>query len=197
MKQELIIQKVTDEFSAKLSSLSIDNGKISVFKDDIPENIDKSLIYLRLLLIGLEHDNSQNRNDKIQQKETDADGNLIEFYVDQPVIINLKYMVTPYCSSINDANGLLGVIIRFIKDEGYLNIEGFSWVNSNNKLLKIDISDEMDLDKQIRLFNLLKLDYKPSLFYQVKVGINSDKKDIFRRVEKKEINMVKMPEKNN
>jgi hypothetical protein len=39
------------------------------------------------------------------------------------------------------------------------------------------------------------MEYTPSLFYQVTVGINSDKKEIFRRVEERKFDTVKKSEK--
>ena len=132
---------------------------------------------------------------KIQQKEEDKKGNIIEFFVDPPVIIDLKYMITPYCNNKDDEYKLLGKIVKLIKDHGSLDISEYDWISNNNKPVKIESISDMDINKQMYIFSILKMDYSPSLFYQITIGINSENKEIFRRVQKRQIDtFVKKPE---
>ena len=196
MEQSHIIQKVTELFSNKLESLSTAEEKYKVYTDGAQFNNDDKTAKLKLTLLGVEYNYSKKLASKIQQKEEDKDGNIIEFLVDPPVIIDLKYMITPYCNNKDDEYKLLGKIVKLIKDHGCLDVEEYSWVSNNNKPIKIESISDMDFNKQMYVFNILKMDYNPSLFYQITVGINSENREIFRRVKKRKIDtFVKKPEK--
>ena len=74
-----------------------------------------------------------------------------------------------------------------MKDDNQINVGEYDWLDNNKKPIIISPIPGMGLEKQMHIFNMLKTDYRPSLFYQFTVGINSDKKDIFRRVEERKI----------
>jgi hypothetical protein len=196
MEQSNIIQKVTESLLNKLESLSTAEEKYKVYTDSTQFNIDDKTAKLKLTLLGVEYNYSKKLSSKIQQKEEDKKGNLVEYFVDPPVIIDLKYMITPYCSNKDDEYKLLGKIVKLIKDNGCIKIDEYDWVSNNNKPVKIESMSDMDFNKQMYVFSILKMDYSPSLFYQVTVGINSENKEVFRRVEKRKIDAyVKKPEK--
>jgi hypothetical protein len=43
----------------------------------------------------------------------------------------------------------------------------------------------MGIDKQMQLFSMLRMDYRPSLFYSLVVGVNSDVKESHKRVQER------------
>ncbi|MCK4796034.1 MAG: hypothetical protein KAT05_01565 [Spirochaetes bacterium] len=195
MEQTDIIQKITDLFADKLKTLSNKKEKIDTYIDDIGEEINKTNPIIKLVLLGIEEVHSQNMVEKIKRKGVDQDGNEIEYFVNYPSLFNIKYMVTPYSLSKSKAYKILGMIIKLIRDDGDIDINGFDWDENNGNPIKIEKISNMDLDKQLQFFNLLKMEYSPSLFYQLKIGINSDKKEIFKRVEKREIYAINKTEK--
>lgn len=195
MEQSHIIQKITELFTNKLESLSTAEEKYKVYTDETQFDNDDKTAKLKLTLLGVEYNYSKKMASKIQQKEEDKKGNIIEFFVDPPVIIDLKYMITPYCNNKDDEYKLLGKIVKLIKDHGSLDISEYDWISNNNKPVKIESISDMDINKQMYIFSILKMDYSPSLFYQITIGINSENKEIFRRVQKRQIDtFVKKPE---
>lgn len=197
MEQVEIIDKITEKFGSKLEQLN--NGgkpaiKISINKNEVTTGKSDS-VNIHLVMLGIEENFSQNLCNKLQLKEVDKNGDTIEFYVDPPTLLDVKFVIAPYCSSRLEVGKVLGNIIRLIKDDGFIDVDGFDWHENNGRPAQINNTPGMDLDRQMQLFNLLKMEYTPSLFYQVTVGINSEKKDIFKRVEKRKFDTVKKNEK--
>jgi hypothetical protein len=197
MEQVEIIDKVIENFGSKLEQL--DNGgkpSLNVLINENEVKTSKSdAIDIHLVMLGIEENFSQNMCNRLQLEEVDENGDTIEFYVEPPTLIDIKFAVIPYCSSRVESGKILGNIIRLIKDDSFIDINGFDWHGNNSRPAQINNTPGMDLDKQIQVFNLLKMEYTPSLFYQVTVGINSDKKEIFRRVEQRKFDTVKKNEK--
>jgi hypothetical protein len=197
MEQVEVIDIVVEKFGEKLERLG--NGsksKINVLIDGSETKTKKSQsIDIHLVMLGLEENFSQNLCNRLQLEEVDENGDRIEFYVEPPTLIDIKFAVIPYCSSRIESSKILGNIIRLIKDDCFIDVSEFDWHENNGRPVQINNIPNMDLDKQIQMLNLLKMEYTPSLFYQVTVGINSEKKEIFRRVEERKFGTVKKNEK--
>ncbi|MDY6968002.1 MAG: Pvc16 family protein [Spirochaetota bacterium] len=191
MEQSHIIERVTELFAEKLKKIDADENRFHIIIDDDTEIYDDKQPALKIILLGIEENHSNNMFEKIKQSEIDEDGNLIEYFIQPATLINLRYMVAPYCSSRNTAYRMLGMIIKQIKDDNLIEIDEYDWIDNNMNPIKIE-NIQIDFEKQIQIFNLLRIDFKPSLFYQMTVGINSDKKEMFRRVEERKISAKKI-----
>lgn len=197
MKQVEIIDKVIEKFGDKLGQL--DNGnkpKINVFiNENEIKTSNSDSIDIHLVMLGIEENFSQNLCNRLQLEGVDENGDKIEFYVEPPTLIDIKFAIIPYCSSRIESGKMLGNIIRLIKDDGFIDVNGFDWHENDGRPVQINNTPGMDLDRQMQMFNLLKIEYTPSLFYQLTVGINSEKKEIFRRVEERKFDTVKKNDK--
>ena len=156
MEQSQVIKIVTDLFCSKLEALSTPEEKFIVYTDDASFDNNDKTAKVRLTLLGLEQNNTVNMLEKIRQKEEDKDGNIIEFFSEPATLVNLKYMITPFCSNKADTYKLLGKIIKLFKEEGSVNIDGVDWIENNNKPVKIQSIQDMDINKQIRVVQSVK-----------------------------------------
>ncbi len=182
MEQSNIVQETTRQFAEKLEKL----GEVRI--QDHYENGKKegqSLIQVTFLCV--EEIIRKNMMEKVKLQDRDSDDNLIEYFVPVPSIFRLTFMITPYFKNCNDTMKIMGDIIQIMKDDNIIPVEKYDWVENDGEPIQILPVPEMDLKKQMEIFDYLKADYHPSLFYQLEVGINSEKREIFRRVKERKV----------
>jgi hypothetical protein len=177
MDQSDIIQETIVKFSDKfkpLANIKILDPVEKQVRDDNP-----------VTTLGIEEVVLGNMNEKIQIKEKDANGNLVESLAAPASLFNISVMVTPYYKTYADTLKIIGAIARLMKDDNKIEVDRFDWIDNNKKPIIIYPISGMTLEKQMQIFSMLKSDYRPSLFYQFAIGIDSAKKEIFRRVEER------------
>jgi len=181
VEQTNIIQEAARQFADKLKAL----GEVRI--QDHHENGKKegqSLIDVTFL--SIEEIVTKNMMERVKCQDRDG-SDLIEFFVPTPSIFRLTFMVTPYFKTYNDTMKIMGEIIQILKDDNEIPVEKYDWVENNREPILILPVPDMDLKKQMEIFDFLKVDYRPSLFYQLMVGINSEKREIFKRVKERKI----------
>ena len=134
--------------------------------------------------------------DRRSKKKKDEKGNEFEYFLPPATMFNVTYMVTPYFKTYSDTLKILGCIARLIKDKNLIPVDAYDWVDNNKNPIIIYPVSGMSLDKQMQIFNLLKTDYRPSLFYQLSIGIDSVNKRGFKRVKERRITAIHKKEDN-
>lgn len=181
MQQSELLDIVTNRFSEKFKSIAkvrVREFLGSEMKDDKPTIV--------ITFLGLEEvANHHNMNEKIQVVTTDEKGSKVEYLTRPPSMFELSFIVTPYFRTYSDSLKIIGSIVQLVKDDNTINSEGLDWLGNNNRGILINPIQGMNIEKQIQLFNLIRTEYRPSLFYKVEVGIDSGLKENFRRVEER------------
>lgn len=189
MEQSNIIQAVTAQFADKFNKLA----KVKI-KDPIDEQSKEDQPLILVTFLGLEEVFQNNPYEKIQCKEEDKQGNVFEYYLPPASLFNLSYMITPYFKTYTDTLKILGSIVKLVKDAHQIPIEEYDWLDNNKMPAIIIPTPKMPIEKQMQIFSIMRLEYRPSLFYQVMVGINSDNKEGFRRVEARKFDTLNLRE---
>lgn len=185
MIQSDILQEVIQRFSQKFKDIA----KVKILDStDTPVKDDQPIILINVL--GIEEVIIGNMNQRIQRKGTDENGDQIEYFTSPPSMFNITVMVTPRFKTFDDTLKIIGGIVRLIKDDNEIPVGELDWLDNKGRPILVLPMPGMGLDKQMQIFSMLHLDYRPSLFYQFMVGIDSTKKDIFRRVEERNFNAV-------
>ncbi|MCP4136610.1 MAG: DUF4255 domain-containing protein [bacterium] len=192
-EQAFIISKMTDLFAEKLEGLYGSEGKLEVVTEedeskDVPDN---DMPKVRMVLLGAEEKILHNMFEQLRLREADEKGNVTEFFANKATRINLQYIIIPYCTSKTETYKTLGLIVKQIKDNPFLEVGDYDWVENNGKPVMIETVKGMDIDKQMQIFSMLNMKYRPSLFYQFLVGIDSGRKEIFSRVTERKIEVNK------
>lgn len=190
MEQSDIFYEITSRFSEKFKKLT----KVKI-RENFEEEKKETEPTILITLLGIEELFNQNMNQKIQKKGADAKGNSIEYFVPPASEFRLTYMVTPYLKTYTDCLKILGAMVKTIKDDHLIPVDQMDWVENENYPVRIYPLPEMPIDKQMNLMGMLKLDYRPSLFYYLDVGIDSEQREIFGRVEERKISAVKLEKK--
>ncbi|MBN1699165.1 MAG: DUF4255 domain-containing protein [Spirochaetales bacterium] len=149
---------------------------------------------INVLLIGIEETGIQNRYDKIKMKGIDKNNHEIEYFMVPATMVNLTYMVTPYSDKHAETCRMMGALVKLFKDDYLIEVDGFDWVENEGNPVLIEASSPLPLPEQIRVFSAMNLDYRPSLFYRLRLGIDSGKQEVFRRVKERKFETVKKPE---
>jgi hypothetical protein len=110
---------------------------------------------------------------------------ITEYLTEPSTLLNTTVMVTPYFKTYSDTLKILGAIAKLIKDDNLIPVGELDWFENENRPIIISPMAGMNLEKQMQIFSMLRSDYRPSLFYQFTVGIESGKKEIFRRVKER------------
>lgn len=180
MDQSNILQEAVNQFARKFKNLA----KVKIRDPvDIKDKDDQPLIMITVL--GMEEIVLRNMNERIQRKDRDKKGNIIEYFTAPATLFTISVMVTPYFKTYADTLKIIGAIAKLMKDHNQIPVGEYDWLDNNNKPIFVTPVPGMGLEKQMQIFNMLKTDYRPSLFYQFTIGIDSDKKDIFRRVKER------------
>ncbi|MBN2532168.1 MAG: DUF4255 domain-containing protein [Spirochaetales bacterium] len=180
MDQSNILPEVINQFAQKFTKLA----KVKIRDPvDLKEKEDHPLIMITVL--GMEEIILRNMNEKVQRKEKDNKGNIIEYFTAHSSLFNISVMVTPYFKTYTDTLKIIGSIAMLMKDDNQIPVGEYDWLDNKNKPIHITPVPAMNLEKQMQIFNMLKTDYRPSLFYQFIIGIDSGKKDIFKRVKER------------
>lgn len=184
MDQTELLDIITTRFSEKFKSISkvrVREFLGSEMKDDKPTIV--------ITFLGLEELSSHhNMSEKIQVVDTDEKGNKVQYLTRPPSMFEISYIVTPYFKTYSDSLKIIGSIVQLVKDDNTINSKGLDWVGNNNRGILIEPIAGMNIEKQIQLFNLIRTEYRPSLFYKLEVGIDSGIKEGFKRVEQRIIN---------
>jgi hypothetical protein len=141
--------------------------------------------------LGVEEIIDRNMFEKIKLTGKDEDGNEIEYFVAQPSIFELTYMITPYFKTYSDSLKIIGSIIKLIKDDNLIPVEKYDWHENNKSPIIITSLPGYSIEKQMQFCSMLGFDYRPSMFYKMSVGINSDKKELFQRVKERKFETTK------
>lgn len=186
MNQSDIIEEAIKQFAdkfKKLSEVKIKDPSEDSKKDDQP--------HIMISFLGMEEAPLNNMNEKIKCLEEDKDGNVNEYFLPPPTMFNLNFMVTPYFKTNNDTMKIMGAIAKLIKEENTIPVGEYDWLENNNMPIYIMPLPNMSMERQMQVFGTLRMEYRPSFFYQLTVGVNSDKKENFRRVEKRDFSTIK------
>ena len=187
MEQSDIIYEITNKFADKFKELS----KVKI-KDSYDDKQQEGEPVIFVSLVGIEEMQIQNMNRKIQLKEKDDNGNETEYFVKPASMFTLTYMVTPYFKTYADSLKIIGSLVKIIKDDNLIQVDEYDWVENDNHPIIITPLTGMNFEKQMQLCNLLRTEYWPSLFYQLMVGVNSGKQELFTRVKERKIDTVRL-----
>jgi hypothetical protein len=185
MDQTEIIQDITTKFSEKLDKIA----KTKV-KEPNQENTKEDEPVILITLLGMEELIIGNPHEESKITENDSEGFLVEYFTPKPSMFKLTYKVTPYFKTQADTLKVIGAIARLLKDEKEIPVDKFDWLENNKRPVLIEPLPGVNFEKQMQLFTMLKSEYRPSLFYQMAVGISSTKKDKFRRVQERKISTM-------
>lgn len=181
MQQTELLDIVTNRFSEKFKSIAkvrVREFLGSEMKDDKPTIV--------ITFLGLEEvQNHHNMSEKIQIVTTDKNGNKVEYLTRPPSMFELSFIVTPYFKTYSDSLKIIGSIAQLVKDDNTINTEGLDWVGNNNRDILITPVQGMSIEKQIQLFNMIRTEYRPSLFYKIEIGLDSGLRENFKRVEER------------
>jgi len=180
MEQSDIIQESINRFADKLKKIA--NTKIM---DPIEHQSKDAQPVIIITVLGMEEVVLGNMNERFQIKEKDEKGNEIEYLMPPASNFNISVMVTPYFKTYADTLKIIGLIARLFKDDNQIPVDKFDWVSNEKSPISIYPISGMTLEKQMQLFNMIRSDYRPSLFYQFTIGIDSSRKEIFKRVEER------------
>jgi hypothetical protein len=182
MEQSDIIQESINRFADKLKKIA--NTKIM---DPIEHQSKDDQPVIMITVLGMEEVVVGNMNERFQIKDKDEKGNVVEFLMPPASHFNISVMVTPYFKTYSDTLKIIGLISRLFKDDNQIPVDKFDWVSNEKNPIFIYPISGMTLEKQMQIFNMIRSDYRPSLFYQFTVGIDSSRKEIIRRVEERKI----------
>jgi hypothetical protein len=186
MEQTEIIRYTTGQFAELLEKFTFGGKTVKVIFDGVLPDVknDKEII-IKLILLGLEENNQYNKNERIKLKGLDENGAEFEYLSRPPTMIDLSFIVTPCIDDLLEANSMLGVILNYIRDNPILDVEKFAWITCESKKTRIDSIENLTFERQMALFTMLGMKYSPSLFFKITIGIDSDNKERFKRVEKR------------
>lgn len=182
MDQTNIIQLATQEFADKLKPL----GEVRI-QDHHENGKQEGQSLIQITFLCIEEVVIKNMMERIKCQGRDDENNLIEYFVTTPSTLRLTFMVTPFFKTWSDTMKILGEIILALKDDNRIPVDKYDWVDNKGSPILIMPAPDMDMKRQMEVSDFLKMDYRPSLFYQLVVGINSEKKDIFKRVKERKI----------
>lgn len=154
------------------------NGSISLDAIDNTENT------IKLTVLGIEENNEHNKFEKLTLSEKNQEGNEIEYRTLVPLMINIKLMLTPYCTTTSEAMKVIGILMRSLKDKNSIPLQENNWATNDANELKISTT-ALSITEQMQYFSILNIPYSPSLFFTITVGINSHIKENIRRVEQR------------
>jgi hypothetical protein len=177
MKQFEIIEYVTKLFAEKLEKIEVKGYK--VFTEEPPEKEKK---YLKLIMYGMEEVHTQNKMEKYALKGIDEKGKEYEYLISAPTMLSLKFVVIPHAESNKESQLVIGSIIKLLKDDHSIKVGDYDWVRNDGEDIVIENNYDMDLDKQLQIFSAIDIKYKPAIFFQMMVGIDSGDKQITRIV---------------
>jgi hypothetical protein len=189
MEQSHVIEQVTRSFAKKLELLKGGYKNLEVVIDGESQVKDAKKAVLTIVLLGLEPKRSQNMFEKIQKKGKDEKGAMIEYFVTRPTLFTLRFMLVPRGSSRMESVKLLGMTVKLLKDDMFIESGECDWADNDGQQIVIEETLGVDLDKQLQLFGQLGMEYTPSLFYHLTIGIDSGKKEVIRRVEERKFDM--------
>lgn len=193
MDQSDLIPEVTMRFAEKFKKLA----EVKI-KDTYNDHSKEDPTVIVITPLGIEELQLNNRNEKIEIKENNEDGKLMAYLMAPPSMMKISFMVTPHFKTYNDSLRILGSIVKIAKDDKFIAVDGFDWLTNNGRPISIEPISDMGIDKQMQMFSMLRMDYRPSLFYSVVVGVNSDVKESHKRVQERifDINANADKEKN-
>jgi hypothetical protein len=182
MDQAYIIDEITELFAQKLKAISAEDIPFDVVTSDIEGNEGDR--HIRIYVLGVEPVTTHNVQERLRRKSIDEEGEEYEFFVDPPSMLRVWYMLVPFSQSMKESYRMLGLMIRHILDNGFIKVEECDWFGNEGDLVQIERSPDMNIDKQMQIFQQLKIDFRPALYYNLVVGINSGKTERIRYVKK-------------
>lgn len=193
MEQSHIIKIATDLFAKKIRKVYADKNKFQVVVDGEEEtSADDNII--KIMLLNIEYNENHNSFERIQMKETDKDGNLVEYNTKPPTLIDLKYMLLPKFKSKQQMFMTIGELIKVLNDNNAIEIKDYDWVGNNGNPLILKKVTGMSLNEQLNIFNAIGEQYSQALFYETTVGISSQVKEVFRRVDARKFDLMRKAE---
>jgi hypothetical protein len=184
MEQADLIPEVTMKFAEKFKVLA----EVKI-KDTYNDQTKDDPTVIVITPLGVEELPMHNKQEKIELQENDTDGNSVACLTAPPSMVKISYMVTPHFKTYNDSLRILGSIVKIVKDDNLIPVDGFDWLTNNNQPICIEPIEDMNIEKQMQIFSMLRMDYRPSLFYFLIVGVNSGIKDSYKRVKERKFDM--------
>ena len=187
MDQSNIIKYTIERFAEILGRITFENNSVPVdFTGTLRiDSTDESPV-IRLILLGVEENNQYNKNERITEKGTDNDGKEIEYLVSPSTLMDLSLMVCPMCGDRMKALSLIGGIIKHLKDNPLIDFGEYAWRTCDGGLSRIDQISRMPVEKQLASKSMAGIPCDvPALFYTITIGIDSDNKEVIRRVERR------------
>ncbi len=136
---------------------------------------------LYFYLYEIEENTSLKKTEKTIQQQTNEKGEKTEFFLDPPIFLNLKYLVTCSADNCLDEQLLIGQTIKIF-------LENPS-VNNKTENIPIKLLAPLPTETRAMLWQALGEVFRPALFYQVTVELSSEKQTGFRRVLEREIKL--------
>jgi hypothetical protein len=181
MEQAYIIDEITELLSQKLKEISSDDIPFDVVTSDIEGNEGDR--HIRIYVLGVEPITTHNMQERLRRKDLDEDGKEYEFFVNPPAMLRVWYMLVPLSESMKESYRMLGLMIRHILDDGFIEVKECDWFGNEGDLVQIERSPDMNIDKQMQIFQQLNIDFRPALYYNLVIGVNSGKTERIRHVK--------------
>ncbi|MBN2737691.1 MAG: DUF4255 domain-containing protein [Spirochaetales bacterium] len=180
MDQSDIFQEAIQKFAQKFDDIA----KVKIMDSpEAPVMDDQPTILINIL--GIEELILGNMNERRKLKGVDENGEEYEYFTTPSSLFNISVIVTPRFKTFTDSLKILGGIVRLIKDNNQIPVGDLDWIDNNKRPILIMPVPGMGLEKQMQIFSMLGLDYRPSVFYQFVVGVDSIEKSVFKRVQER------------
>ena len=181
MSQAEIMHVITTKFADKFKKIA--KVKIRDFLDDYKKEEQPTIV---VTFLGLEEMKSHhNMFEKVQVRESGKS----EYMTLPPSMFELFYIVTPYFKTYTDSLKIMGSLVQLVKDDSFIGVENYDWIGNNKRDILIEPLSGMSVEKQMQMFNMIRTEYRPSLFYKMIVGVNSNLQESFTRVEERKFDV--------
>ena len=193
MNQYEVIRDVEETLKELLKKRFEDAGFKSVhFYTDIPatEKI-KKLPGVSLYLYNLNSDERYREREESLVSETDAQGNIVEYYQDAPLPLHLHFSLSSFAETPQEEHILLGYAMKVFLEQPRLDgalMKGNSWREGDNFALML--RHDTTFDEVNALWRGIGEHIRPTAFYWVPIFLESERKSSYiKKVDRREIGL--------
>ena len=132
----------------------------------------------------------QNAVHQIQRRETDDEGNEFEYLTRPATLLELSVVVAALGADTLARAGLLGEVIRAVKDDPFTPVGGYDWAGNDGAPLLWELSPP-GVEVEEGVLAALGLPRNAAVPMRTIVGIDSAVKEGFKRVEERRVTAFK------
>lgn len=143
-----------------------------------------------LSLYRLAESRQQNAVHRIQRRESDSEGNTVEYLTRPATLLELSVVVAALGADTFARVGLLGEVIRSVKDDPFSPVGVYDWAGNDGRPLLWELSPS-GVTVEEEVLASLALPRASSVPVRTVVGIDSAVKEGFKRVEERRVTAFK------